>query len=134
MFLKTFRLKYFNLNHSGLLMTLFFTLLGKIIPLYVSTILGFLSTKYLNCDKNTIAKILLYILAPFIVLNATLSVEINTSVLFLPVFFFCISLIIAFTTLPIFQKIFKDSSANVLSFAVATGNTGNLGIPVAILF
>jgi malate permease and related proteins len=115
-------------------MTVFLTLLGKIIPLYFSILLGFFSTKYFDCSKDTIAKILLYILAPLIVFNATLSVQINSSIIFLPLFFFTISLIIAFGTLPIFQKIFKDNSANVLSFSVATGNTGNLGIPVAILF
>lgn len=115
-------------------MTLFITLLGKIVPLYFSILLGFFSTKFFNCSKDTIAKILLFILAPLIVFNATLSVEINSSVLFLPLFFFVMSVIIAFGSLPIFNKIFKDNSANVLSFSVATGNTGNLGIPVAILF
>ena len=115
-------------------MTVFLTLLGKILPLYFSILLGFFSTKFFNCDKETIAKILLYILAPLIVLNATISVEIKPSVLFLPLFFFCFSVLIAFTTLPLFYKIIKDSSANVLAFSVSTGNTGNLGIPVAILF
>ncbi|WP_419769880.1 MAG: AEC family transporter [Candidatus Marinarcus sp.] len=115
-------------------MTLFFTLLGKITPLYFSIVLGFFSTKFLDCNKETVAKILLYILAPLIIFNATLSVHINSSVIFLPIFFFILSLIIAFGTLPIFYQIFKDNSANVLSFSVATGNTGNLGIPIAILF
>jgi predicted permease len=115
-------------------MTLFLTLLGKIIPLYFSILLGFFSTKFFNCDKETIAKILLFILAPLIVFNATISVQIKPSILFLPTFFFTISVLIAFICLPIFYKIFKDNSANVLSFSAATGNTGNLGIPVAILF
>ncbi|MFA7092410.1 MAG: transporter, partial [Arcobacteraceae bacterium] len=69
-------------------MTVFFTLLGKILPLYFSILLGFFSTKFFNCDKETIAKILLYILAPLIVFNATISVEIIPSILFLPLFFF----------------------------------------------
>lgn len=115
-------------------MTVFFTLLGKILPLYFSVLLGFFSTKFFDCDKQTIAKILLFILAPLIVFNATISVEITPSILFLPIFFFTMSVIIAFICLPIFYKIFKDNSANVLAFSVATGNTGNLGIPVAILF
>lgn len=115
-------------------MTVFMTLVGKILPLYFSILLGFFSTKFFDCSKDTIAKILLYILAPLIVFNATISVEMNSSILFLPFFFFVLSIIIAFTTLPLFYKIFKDNSANVLSFSVATGNTGNLGIPVAILF
>ncbi|MFA7570266.1 MAG: AEC family transporter [Sulfurimonadaceae bacterium] len=115
-------------------MTVFFTLLGKILPLYLSVLLGFFSTKFFNCDKQTVAKILLFILAPLIVFNATISIEISPSILFLPAFFFTLSVAIAFICLPIFYKLFKDNSANVLAFSVATGNTGNLGIPVAILF
>jgi predicted permease len=97
-------------------------------------LLGYISTKFFDCQKQTIAKILLYILAPLIVFNATISVEIIPSVLFLPLFFFVLSVVIAFIALPIFHTIFKDSSANVLAFSVATGNTGNLGIPIAMLF
>jgi predicted permease len=115
-------------------MTLFLTLLGKILPLYLSVLLGYISTKFFDCQKQTIAKILLYILAPLIVFNATISVEIIPSVLFLPLFFFVLSVVIAFIALPIFHTIFKDNSANVLAFSVATGNTGNLGIPIAMLF
>jgi len=115
-------------------MTVFFTLLGKILPLYFSILLGFFSTKFFDCDKESIAKILLFILAPLIVFNATVSVEIKASIIFLPIFFFTLSVIIAFITLPLFYNIFKDNSANVLAFSVSTGNTGNLGIPVAILF
>ena len=40
-------------------MSIFFTLLGKILPLYFSIILGVISTAFLNCNKDTIAKILL---------------------------------------------------------------------------
>jgi len=110
------------------------TLLGKILPLYFSIILGLFSTLILKCNKDTIAKILLFILAPLIVLIATINVKLDASVLFLPSFFFVFSSILAFTSLAIFKRVWNDNTANLLSFSTATGNTGNIGIPLAILF
>ncbi|MDZ7819557.1 MAG: AEC family transporter [Aliarcobacter sp.] len=115
-------------------MTVFLTLLGKIIPLYFSILLGLFSTAFLNCNKDTIAKILLFILAPIIVFNATIIVKLEASVVFLPIFFFVLSTIIAFVSLGIFKRIWNDNTANLLAFSTATGNTGNIGIPLAILF
>lgn len=115
-------------------MTIFLTLLGKILPLYFSILLGLFSTLFLSCDKNTIAKILLFILAPLIVFNATISVKLDASVLFLPIFFFLISSTLAFILLFVFKRIYSDNTANLLAFSTSTGNTGNIGIPLAILF
>ena len=115
-------------------MTIFLTLLGKILPLYFSILLGLFSTLFLSCDKNTIAKILLFILAPLIVFNATISVKLDASVLFLPIFFFLLSSTLAFILLFVFKRIYSDNTANLLAFSTSTGNTGNIGIPFAILF
>ena len=94
-------------------MSIFFTLLGKILPLYFSIILGVISTAFLNCNKDTIAKILLFILGPLIVFNATISVKLEPSVLFLPIFFFLLSTIIAFSSLAYFKTIYSDNTANL---------------------
>lgn len=115
-------------------MSVFLTLLGKILPLYFSILLGLFSTVFLKCDKESIAKILLFILAPIIVFNATLNVKLEASVIFLPIFFFLLSTIIAFISLSFFKKIYQDNTSNLLAFSTATGNTGNIGIPLAILF
>lgn len=115
-------------------MSLFFTLLAKIIPLYISIILGFFSTLFLKCDKETVAKILLFILSPLIIFNATLNVKLDAQVLFLPSFFFIFSSILSIFLLYYFKKIYKDNTSNLLAFSTSTGNTGNIGIPLAILF
>ena len=115
-------------------MTVFLTLLSKILPLYISMILGMFSTAFLKCDKESIAKILLFILAPLIVFDATLNVKLELSVIFLPIFFFTLSTILAFSSLFYFKKIWNDNTVNLIAFSTATGNTGNIGIPLAILF
>lgn len=115
-------------------MSVFLTLLAKIIPLYISIILGALSTAKFGCNKDTIAKILLFLLAPLIIFNATVSVKLDFSVIFLPSFFFILSSVLAFTILFFAKMVYRDNTANLLAFSTATGNTGNLGIPLAIIF
>lgn len=115
-------------------MSIFFTLLGKIIPLYVSIILGFLSTYLLKCDKETVAKILLFLLSPLIIFTATININLSAATLSLPLFFFIFSSILSFTLLAYFKRVYSDNSANLLAFSTSTGNTGNIGIPLAILF
>ena len=115
-------------------MSLLFLLLLKIFPLYINIILGYFSTKLLDVKRESIASILIYILGPIVVFSATLSVKIDMSILFLPVFFYVFCSAIAFITLYVFRKSWSDPSGNILAFSAGTGNTGYFGIPLAIIF
>lgn len=115
-------------------MSLFFLLLLKIFPLYINIILGYFSTKLLDVKRESIASILIYILGPIVVFSATLSVKIDMSILFLPVFFYIFCSVIAFITLYVFGKSWNDPTGNILAFSAGTGNTGYFGIPLAIIF
>lgn len=114
-------------------MNLFFILLGKIFPLYINIVLGFLSTRFLKVDKNSIAALLVYILGPIVVFNATLSVKIDAAVAFMPLFFYALSSLIAFLALALFKRWWQDSTPNILAFTAGTGNTGYFGIPLAMI-
>ena len=115
-------------------MSLFFILLLKIFPLYVNIILGYFSTKLLDVKRESIASILIYILGPIVVFSATLSVKIDMSILFLPVFFYIFCSAISFISLYICGKRWNVPSGNILAFSAGTGNTGYFGIPLAIIF
>ncbi|WP_217909463.1 AEC family transporter [Desulfosediminicola flagellatus] len=115
------------------MLSLFFVLLGKILPLYISILLGFLSVRFLKVDKGVIAALLFYIIGPVVVFSATLSVEITPGVLFLPIFFYLFSSAIAFITLYIWGKQWPDATGNILAFATGTGNTGYFGIVLALI-
>jgi predicted permease len=115
-------------------MSLFFTLLLKIFPLYGNILFGFLSTKYLDVSRESIANLLIYILGPIVVFSATISVKIDPAVVFLPIFFYIFCSIIAFILLYLFGNSWDDPTGNILSFSGATGNTGYFGIPLAIIF
>lgn len=115
-------------------MNIFFLLLIKIFPLYLNVGLGFLATKYLDVQRHSVAALLIYIIGPIVVLSATMSVEINIAVAFLPIFLYIFGSIIAFATLFIFGKNWNDPTGNILAFSAGTGNTGYFGIPLAIIF
>ncbi len=115
-------------------MNIFFILLIKIFPLYLNVLLGFLSTKYLAVQRESIASLLIYIIGPLVVLSATMSVEINASIAFLPIILYIFGSAIAFVVLYLFGKNWNNPTGNILAFSAGTGNTGYFGIPLALIF
>lgn len=115
-------------------MTLFFIILMKIFPLYINVILGYLSSRFLDVKRESVATLLIYILGPIVVFSATVSVKINLSVIFLPIFLYVFGSILAFATLFIWRKSWDNPTGNILAFSAGTGNTGYFGIPLAIIF
>lgn len=114
-------------------MNLFFILLAKILPLYLNIILGYIFTRYLGVKRDLIAFILIYILGPIVIFFATLSIEINLQLIFLPLFVFFFGSFNAFYVLKKYKKNWNDASINTLAFTCGTGNTGYFGIPLAML-
>lgn len=112
-------------------MTIFITILLKLIPLYLMIVLGFIGAKVLKVQKETIAKLLIYIIAPAVIFYGTYTAEINFANLSLPVLFFCLASTMALIFLMIGNIVFKkDSTKNILAFTAGTGNTGYFGLPV----
>jgi len=94
-------------------------------------LLGFIGAKVLKVQKETIAKLLIYIIAPAVIFYGTYTAEINFANLSLPVLFFCLASAMALFFLMIGNIVFeKDSTKNILAFTAGTGNTGYFGLPV----
>lgn len=113
-------------------MEIFFTLLFKLIPLYIIILLGFFAGKYLHVKKEPIATLLIYIIAPIIIFNGVVATKINVSSLSLPILFFFLCSVMCLSFYWIAHFFWKDSTKNILAFTAGTGNTGYFGIPVAI--
>src|SRR3989339_401387 len=107
---------------APMFMIIFTTILLKLIPLYLMIILGYIGTKVLRVQKESIAKLLFY---------STYSAEINFANLSLPILFFCLASVIAITFHMVGNIVLKnDSTKNILAFTAGTGNTGYFGLPV----
>ena len=112
---------------------IFFTILAKVAPLYANIFIGFFLAKYLKVKREYVAFLLVYILGPFVIFFAVLSIKINIQLLFLPIFIFVFGSIIAFYILRKYKNEWSDASVNTLAFTCGTGNTGYFGIPLAMI-
>ncbi len=113
-------------------MTIFFTLLFKLIPFYLFIFLGFIAGKYLRAHKESIASIVIYIVTPVIVFHGAATTTINIGTMSLPLIFFLISSGMCLLVYRIVKHIWQDSTRNILAFTAGSGNTGYFGLPVAI--
>jgi predicted permease len=115
-------------------MEIFLSLLTKTMPLYFIIILGWVASKYLNVVKESIGKLLIYIISPAIVLYGTYIADVTLMNLSLPLLFFCITSFIALIFLQVGTYFYgDDSSKNILAFASGNGNTGYLGLPIILM-
>lgn len=112
-------------------MDIFFTLLIKLIPLYIMILLWFIAAKVLHAEKETVAKLLIYIIAPVVIFYGTYTAELQATVLLLPVFFFVLCSLIALLFLYVW-RIFGDRNKlkNILAFTAGTGNIWYFWLPV----
>ena len=115
-------------------MSLFMIILIKILPLYINVLLGYLSSRFLNVKRESIASLLIYILGPIVVFSAVLSVKIDLTLALLPIFLYLFCSLLAFLSLYIWGNKWNDPTGNILAFSAGTGNTGYFGIPLAIIF
>ncbi len=114
-------------------MNIFFTLVSKIIPLYGIIFLGFIGGKYLKVQKESIAKLLIYVIAPIVIFNSVVTTELSMSVLTLPLLFFLICSFFCLFAFHLGNRTWKDTTKNIFAYASATGNSGYFGLPVAIV-
>ena len=111
---------------------IFNELLNKIYPLYILITIGFILGKFVTIDRQTIARILFYVVVPIVFFDIAMNAELKPEYLLLPFIFFCISSILCLSFLKISSYIWKTGPrANVIGFSAGTGNTGYFGLPVA---
>src|SRR3989338_969274 len=113
-------------------MEIFFSLILKLIPLYLIIFLGFLAGKYLKAQKESIASVLIYTITPVIIFHGVVTTEINLGVLMLPAIYFSIATILCLTFYKFTKKLWPDNTRNILAFAAGIGNIGYFGLPVAV--
>lgn len=114
-------------------MTAALTLLYKLLPLYVTVILGWLAGRFLQARGSHIAGIMMYIITPSVVFAGVMRAPLSPEVIALPFLILGLCSLIGYAHLLLARRWVGDASANLIPLAVGTGNTGYLGIPVALL-
>lgn len=111
------------------LLSLFF----KLIPLYITILLGFISGKYLGVKKESVAALVIYLIAPVIFFDGIFTTKITLSSLSLPLLVFAICCFISLLFYFLGGFFWQDATKNMLGFISSDGNNGYFGLPVAIL-
>lgn len=115
-------------------MIVFFTLLYKLIPLYILILLGYVAAKVLGTSKETIAKLLIYIIAPMVVFYWVYTAKISYTNLSLPVVAFIISCSVCLLFLWIWKIFYKGNTTKyILAFTSWTWNTWYFWLPVVLI-
>lgn len=117
----------------GFGMNVVLPLLAKMLPLYITVVLGWVATRYLSVHGRNIANLMLYILTPSVIFGGVITAPLSPQVLALPFVVWTVCALVGQIFLWLGRRYLLDERANILSLATATGNTGYFGIPVALL-
>ncbi|HET8802301.1 MAG TPA: AEC family transporter [Marinobacter sp.] len=110
-----------------------FALFMKLIPLYVTVVLGWVSGRFLDASGRHIAGIMLYIVTPSVVFSGVMAAPLSPEVILLPFLTFGLSSVLGIGQLVLVRRFITDGSANLMPLCVGSGNTGYFGVPVALL-
>jgi malate permease and related proteins len=105
----------------------------QIIPLYLFLILGYLGKKFLDLDKQQIAKMLIYLLAPWVIFVSIASMSFAKELLFLPIAIFLIATAVSFFSRFLAKMIFTPEESNLIGATCGMLNSGYFGLPIAML-
>ena len=113
-------------------MSVFLTLLSKLLPIYILILVGYFAGKKLEVNKDSVSRLLIYIIAPVVVFNGVYVTKLTAKTLALPALFFVLCSLIALVAYFVNRKVKPQSLRGILAFTAGTGNTGYFGLPVAL--
>ena len=114
-------------------MSIFSACVYKIIPLYAFVLLGYIAGKVLGANRDTVARIMLFLIAPLVILNGAMHAPIEASTLSLPILVASMSSFICLIFYAIGKKVWNDSTKSLIAYSAGTANTGYFGLPIALL-
>jgi len=107
----------------------------SILSVYIFILMGFLAKMSFKerIDNETLTIINVYFLQIFLTFWGLLLKPVDISLIYAPLAYLAITLLILFTSIPIAKKLFTDQKErSIATVAALIGNTGNLGIPINI--
>lgn len=115
---------------SGLMCNIMDLLFGKLFALSCTVGLGFIARKHLDIDKNSIAKVIFYLLVPLTFFSSIARLKPEASLLLLPLITAVISSVIALLTFYLSKRHFDNPTSAIFSFTCANSNVGYFLLPL----
>jgi malate permease and related proteins len=105
---------------------------SKIFPLYVVIFLGYLAGRFFKAERDTIATLLIYFIAPVVIFNGVASAPSSLKYLGLPAITLLLACVLSTFFYTISKYFFDGSERNLIGFMSGSGNTGYFGLPVVL--
>ncbi len=114
-------------------MDTFFYLLLNLLPLYGLIGIGFVGGRYFDIESKTMANLVIFIIVPMVMFGYVSQLKLNYTYIFLPILYYVLLCIVAFSYYRIGKAIYPDSRANLLALTATTHNSGYYGLPVMLI-
>jgi len=111
-------------------MEFYFTLFTKLIALASLGLLGFIARKYVKVERESIAKLVFYILVPITFFHAIANLKPEPELIILPFVTAAISSILAFSIFYLGKNKSDSSTLAIFSFSSANSNVGYFLLPL----
>lgn len=108
------------------------SLVVKVFPLYVMVFAGYVAGKLIKLSRETIASLLIYVIAPVVFFYGVAIAPVNNAYLLLPILFFIVANVLSLTFYRVGKLFWKTSEKNLLSAAAGSANTGYFGLPLVL--
>jgi len=112
-------------------MAIFSLVFFKVLSSLLSVALGYLSGRYSNVEKDSIASLLFYFIAPIVFFAIPTSANLTFGSLGITALTFILATILGFFSYWLYGKIWQDSHRNILALSAGTGNSGYVVLPIA---
>ncbi len=111
---------------------MFVELLSRLIPLYLLIAAGFVVGRYLKVERQQVATLLIYFIAPVVVFESIARIELKPAYFFLPIIIYVLCCLTGWLTFHACYNLMPDKRRNLAGAAASTFNTGYFGLPVFI--
>ncbi len=115
-------------------MSAFFSLFVNLLPLYALIGTGYIASRFLDVDRQSLGTLAIYIFVPVVVFGFIARIEFQPSYILLPIFFYVASVAIGLGFYALGRRIYSDSQANLMALCASMGNTGYFGLPLVLLY
>lgn len=114
-------------------MSVFFTLLTNLLPLYILIALGFIAGRKLEINVRSMARLAIYIILPVFIFGAVADMELMPGWVALPVYTYILGSTIAILSYRLAHLKWRDETANLIGLSTGTANTGYFGLPLILI-
>ena len=122
-----------RVQHDGLRfsMTIFSLVFFKTVSVLLSIIVGFFAGKYSNVERDSVASLLFFFIAPIVFFAIPTSTTITFSALSITLLTFLISTGLSIGSYYLYGMYWQDHNRNILALSAGTANAGYFMLPIA---